>query len=201
MDLCSQSRSSAPCVQSSWVPILSPLCSSSSCLWAGWGKGLGPSKSQLCHFALLCGVFSSSPGLGGLFCNLQVVFRVRCICFSCFHGVCMGEDFCLAFLLCHLFPPTLYFFLYYNITVPVLFFMVCYMYLRLSNWLWGWLLHVVAGSSCSVLGDLVASVLLYRACDILPQFCSLEQYRTRVLTFLKDCLSGKVFMKIAVSLT
>lgn len=105
VDLCSQSRSpswvckvsehlTSPCS----IP-LSPVCGMS---WAK--KNLGPIPSQLCHFNIPCMVFSSSPGVHGLYCSLQVIFRINCICCNWFLGVC-GGGFHLTFLLHHLLFP------------------------------------------------------------------------------------------------
>lgn len=52
-----------------------------------WQKDLGPDWLQLCHLTLLCVVFSSSLGVGGLFCSLRTIFRVSWFCCSCFFGV------------------------------------------------------------------------------------------------------------------
>lgn len=46
-------------------------------------NSLALTQSLLCHFTFLYVVFIS-PGFDGLFCRLQFIFRVSCICCSCF---------------------------------------------------------------------------------------------------------------------
>lgn len=69
----------------------------------GWGKGLGPTQLQLCHYTLHSVVLSSSPDVDGLFCSLWVIFRISSICCSCLLGVYVGRSFHLAALLHHFF--------------------------------------------------------------------------------------------------
>lgn len=81
VDSCSQSSTAlkdAVCRVPEHLPL--PALSSSSCLWAEVGEGLGSTLSRLCNLTLLCLVFSSSPGGGSLFWSLQVIFRVSCFC-------------------------------------------------------------------------------------------------------------------------
>lgn len=68
----------------------------------GWAKGLGLDQSQLCYITPLSVALSSLPGVDGVFCRLQDIFRVSCICFSCFLVVYIGGGFHLAVLLNHL---------------------------------------------------------------------------------------------------
>ena len=79
------------------VPLL-PACGLRS------GKGLGLVDCGSATLPFFCVVSSFSPGIGGLFCSLQLVCRFSCICCSCFLGVCVGGGFCLAFLFYHLEP-------------------------------------------------------------------------------------------------
>lgn len=52
-------------------------------------------------------VFSSSPGIGGPFCSLQIVFRGSCICSSCFLCVYVGGGLALPSYPAIFFPRSL----------------------------------------------------------------------------------------------